>query len=222
MKKVVKKQLKEDEFVSTMTRVIEFVKRRTREIIVIAAACVFFILLYAGLRFLQAQNVKKESELLSRMLELRSELGQNPEKLTELKEMAGRGKFARVAFVLEATYWMEKGELEKAKEALAALKPEPRDFIYYQAQDLLGQVNHLQKNHDLAVAIYEKLEAEKPKEYGLDVILFHKAEAMEGKGDRKAALALYKDIQEKYPQSTYGFDAAERARKIESAASPSL
>jgi predicted negative regulator of RcsB-dependent stress response len=222
MKKIVKKQLKEDEFVSTMTKVIDFAKRRTREIIIIAAAGVFFFLLYASLRFLQAQNVKKESELLSQMLELRSELGQNPEKLAELKQMAGRGKFARVAFVLEATYWMEKGELEKAKESLVTFQPEPRDFVYYQAQDLLGQINLLQKNYDQAVAIYQKLEEAKSKDYGLDVILFHKAEALEGKGDREAALALYKDIQEKYPQSYYSYDASERARKIESAKSPSL
>jgi tetratricopeptide (TPR) repeat protein len=222
MKKVVKKQLKEDEFVSTMTKVFEFAKRRRREIIIVAAAGVFFILLYAGLRFLQAQNTKKEGELLSRMLELRTELGQDPAKLAELKQMAGRGKFARFAFVIEATYWMEKGELDKAKEALATLPPEPRDFIYYQAQDLLGQINLLEKNYDQAVAIYQKLEEAKPKEYGLDVILFHKAEALEGKGDRQAALALYKDIQEKYPQSYYGFDASERVKKIESATPPSL
>jgi predicted negative regulator of RcsB-dependent stress response len=222
MKKVVKKQLKEDEFVSTMTKIFEFVKKRRREIIIIAAAGVFFILLYAGLRFLQAQNIKKESELLSRMLELRAELSQNPAKLAELKQTAGRGKFARLAFVLEATHWMERGELEKAKEALATLKPEPRDFIYYQAQDLLGQINLLQKNYGQAVAIYQKLEEAEPEEYGLDVILFHKAEALEGKGDREAALALYKDIQKKYPQSYYSFDASDRVRKIESATPPSL
>ncbi len=222
MKKVVKKQLKEDEFVSTMTIIFEFVKKRTREIIIIAAAGVFFVLLYAGLRFLQAQNVKKESELVSQMLDLRTELGQNPEKLAELKKLAGRGKFARLAFILEATYWLEQGELEKAKEALAPLPPEPRDFIYYQAQDLLGQVNLFQKNYDQAVAIYEKLEKAKPEDYGLDVILYHKAEALEGKGDRQAALALYKSIQEKYPQSYYSFDASDRAKKIESATTPSL
>ncbi|MBM3285065.1 MAG: tetratricopeptide repeat protein [Candidatus Aminicenantes bacterium] len=222
MKRVFKKQLKEDELVSTMTKVVNFVKGRTREIMLVAIGLAFLFLLYLGLRFIQAQNVDKESRILSQILALRTELKTNPEKREELRRLAGQGKFRRLAYVLEATHWVEQGELEKAEEALTRIAPKTKDFIYYQAQDLLGQIHFFRENHDQAIAVFQKIEEEKPEAYGLDVILYHKAEALEAKGDKEAALAVYKAIREKFPQSYYGYDASERARKIESAAPPSL
>ncbi|MGQ9673757.1 MAG: tetratricopeptide repeat protein [Candidatus Aminicenantales bacterium] len=215
MKKVVKKQLKENEFVSTMTKVLHFIKRRSREILIISASLAFGVLLFFGVRFIQAQNIKKDNERLSQILALKSELRANPEKLAQLTKLAGQGKLTRLAFIIEASSWVEKGEVEKAEEVLARFPLQPRDFLYYQGQDLLGQIMLFQKKFDQAIAIFEKVEKEKPKDYGLDVVLFHKAEALEAKGDRDAALAVYKSIQEKFPQSYYGFDAGERARKLE-------
>ncbi len=217
MKKVVKKQLKEDEFVSTLTKILRFIEKRTKELIIVAAAIVFFVLLFLGLRLIQAQNVKKQSQLLSQLLELRTELGTKPENVAKLDELAGKGKFSRLAYVFIATHWVEQGDLEKAKASLAKVQPEPKDFIYYQAEDLLAQVNSLEKNYDQAIAIYKRIEDAKAKAYPLDVVLFHKAEALEGKGEKMEALAVYKKVQQDYPQSYYGVDAAEKARKLEAA-----
>jgi predicted negative regulator of RcsB-dependent stress response len=217
MKKVVKKQLKEDEFVSTLTKILRFIEKRTKELIIVAAAIVFLVLLYFGLRFIQAQNVKKQSLLLSQLLELRSELGTKPENVAKLEQLAGKGKFSRLAYVFTATYWVEQGDLEKAKASLAKLQPEPKDFVYYEAQDLLAQVNSLEKNYDGAIAIYKKIEEAKTKSYPLDVVLFHKAEALEGKGEKQEALMVYKKVQQDFPQSYYGFDAVEKVRKLEAA-----
>lgn len=222
MKRVVRKQLKEDEFVSTMTKVINFIKIRTRLILFVSAGLVFLILFYLGVRFIQAQHLRKESELLSQLLSLKAELKTNPEKLADLGKLAGGGKFGRVAFVIEATYWVEKGEFERADEALAKFPEQPKDFLYFQAQDLLGQIQVFRKNYDQAIAIFERIEKEKPEKYGLDVILYHKAEALEARGNRGAALSVYKSLQEKFPQSYYGFDASERARRLESNVQPSL
>jgi predicted negative regulator of RcsB-dependent stress response len=217
MKKVVKKQLKEDEFVSTMTKIWRFIQARTKEILVAVAAVVFIVLLYAGVRLIRAQQVRKESRLITQLLELRSTSNAKPENLAALEKMAGSGKYARLGYVLTATYWVEKGDLEKAKESLGKIKPAPQDFIYFQARDLLAQVNAMQKDYDQAIAIYTKIEEAKPKDYCLDAVLFHKAEAFEAKGSKPEALAVYKKIQEQFPQSYYGYDAAERARKIEAA-----
>jgi predicted negative regulator of RcsB-dependent stress response len=217
MKKVVKKQLKEDEFVDTMTKIWRFVQARTKEIIIGAAVIVFIGLLYTGIRFIRLQQTRKESRLISQMLELRTTANSKPEDLVALEKLAGNGKFARLGYVLTATYWVEKGDLEKAKESLDKIKSSPQDFIYFQARDLLAQVNSIQKDYDQAIAIYTKIEEAKPKDYCLDAVLFHKAEALEAKGSKPEAVALYKKIQEQFPQSYYGYDAAERARKIEAA-----
>jgi len=217
MKKVVRKQLKEDEFVSTMTKIWRFIQARTKEILVAAAVIAFIFLLYGGIRFIRAQQTRKESRLLSQLLELRSSADAKPENLAALEKMSGNGKFSRLGNVLVATYWVERGDLEKAKESLLKIRPSPRDFIYFQAQDLLAQVHALQKDYDQAVTIYHRIEEAKPKCYTLDAVLFHKAEVLEAKGDMPEALALYKKIQEQFPQTYYAYDAAERALKIETA-----
>jgi predicted negative regulator of RcsB-dependent stress response len=217
MKRIVKKQLKEDEFVSTMTKIMDFLKGRTKEILIGVAVVVFIGLLYGGIRLIRAQQIRKESRLISQLLELRSTSSAKPENLAALEKLAGKGKYARLGHILTATYWVEKGDLEKAKESLGRIKPSPQDFIYFQAQDLLAQVNAMQKDYDQAIAIYAKIEEAKPKDYCLDAVLFHKAEALEAKGSKPDALAVYKKIQEQFPQSYYGYDAAERVRKIEAA-----
>jgi len=215
MKRVIKKQLKEDEFVSTLTKVFRFVQKRTREISIAAAALGFIALLYAGLRLVQANNIKKESRMVTRLLDLRADLNTKPENLAEMEKLAGTGKFARLAYVLIATHWVEQGDLEKAKASLAKVGDGAKDFIHYQAQDLLAQILVREKGYDKAIAIYDQIFKENPKDYGLDVVLFHKAEALEGKGETKEAVAVYKKIQEDFPQSYFGYDASGKIRKLE-------
>jgi len=222
MKKDVKKQLKGDEFVSTVTKVMHYIETRTHEIIIGLCVLAFIALLFVGLRFLQTQNLKRASETLGRMLELRSTLAANPENLPKLEALQGKGRYGRVPYVLLGSYWVEKGDLAKAKEILAKVGSSPRDYTYYQAQDLLGKVDTLSRNYDEAVALYEKLEKDKSDAYPLDVLLFHKAETLEAKSDTAAALAVYKKLQQDYPQSYFGYDAAERARKLEGTGLPSM
>jgi predicted negative regulator of RcsB-dependent stress response len=217
MKKVVKKQLKEDEFVSTVTKVMRFLEEHVKEILLGVAGAAVIVLLFLGMRFIQIQHARKESRLLSQLLELRSTAGAKPENLAALEKMAGSGKYARLGYILTATYWVEKGDLEKALESLGRIKASPKDFIYYQSQDLLAQVEVLKKDYDPAIAIYTRIEEAKPKDYCLDAVLFHKAEALEAKGSKPEALALFKKIQADFPQSYYGYDAAERVRKLEPA-----
>jgi tetratricopeptide (TPR) repeat protein len=94
--------------------------------------------------------------------------------------------------------------------------PERRkDLLYYQAKDLLAQIHFKRKNYDKAIEIYKKIEDEDPKDHSLDVILFHRAEVHEEKGEFEEALVLYKKIQEEFSQTFYGYDAAEKIRKLE-------
>jgi predicted negative regulator of RcsB-dependent stress response len=222
MKKDVKKQLKEDEFVSTANKVFHFIETRTHEIIIGLCVLAFIALLFVGLRLIQAQNLRRESQALGQMLELRSTLFANPGNLAKLEQLQGKGRYGRLPYVLLGTYWVEKGDLAKAKDLLAKVGSSPKDFIYCQAQDLLGKVDMLSNNYDQAVAVYDKLEKDKAGDYTLDVVLSHKAEALEGKGDKQGALAIYKKLQQDYPQSYFGYDAAERVRKLEGTGLPPM
>lgn len=217
MKKIVKKQLKEDEFLSTMNKILRFFQTQLKLILMGVAAVAVLALVYSGVRFFQARQVKKESRLIGELLELRSTSGTESGNLAEMEKISGDGKHARLGYVLLATHWVENGDLEKAKDYLEKIESSPRDFIYFQARDLLAQIFAKQKDYEQAVAIFTEVEAAKPSAYPLDAVLFHKAEALEAKGDKPEALALYKKLQEEYPQSYFGYDAAEKARKLEAA-----
>jgi predicted negative regulator of RcsB-dependent stress response len=217
MKRRIKKQLKEDEFVSGMTKFMQFVKKWEREVIIAAAAATALILLFLGFQFLKAQQAKKESRAVGEILELRADLSHNPQNVARLEQMGGRGKFARIAFISLATYWIEQGQLDKAEAALLQIKNDPRDFFYYQAQDLASQIAVLKGDFDKAINVLKKIEEEKPKDYLLDAVLFRHAEALEKKGSIPEALIMYKKLQEEYAQTYYGYDASLRVRKLEGA-----
>jgi tetratricopeptide (TPR) repeat protein len=215
MKRIKRKQLKEDEFVSTVNKIFRFVKERTKELAALVVLLAALLLIIAGLKFVTGENRKKESRLLTQILNLHSELNNNPENVAQLEELAGDGKFSRLAYLLLATYCVENGDYDKAQSYLEKMPENRKDTFYYQAQDLLAQIYFKRKNYDEAIEIYKKIEDDDPKDHSLDVILFHRAEVHEEKGEFEEALALYKKVQEGFSQTFYGFEAAQKIRKLE-------
>ena len=122
-----------------------------------------------------------------------------------------------MAYLELATYWMEKGDLEKAEEQVGKVKSTPKDVLYYEAQELLAQIAIKKKAYDKALDIYKKIEEEKPKSYPLDAVLFHMGEALQLKGDSKEALAVFKKLQEEYSQTYFGYEASLKVAKLEGA-----
>lgn len=215
MKRTTKKQLKEDEFITDMNKFWDFAKKWRKEILIAAAALGAVVLLFLGFQFLKSQQTNRDSRELGRILELRGSLAKNPQNIAVLEQSAAKGKYARIAGLSLVTHWVEQGQLDKAQAALALIKDSPKDFFYYQARDLAAQVAILKGDYDGAIGILKKVEEEKPKDYTLDAVQFHHAEALEKKGSVVEALAMYKKLQEDYAQSYYGYDASLRARKLE-------
>ena len=215
MKKVMKKRLKEDELVSTLTKVLDFAKKRSRELMFAAAAIVVILLVFFVSNIIKAQAIKKDSRLLADIIEINSQLKDNPEKVSELEALAGSGKFSRVAYLKLAAYWIENGDSEKARSYLEKIPEKRKDITYYQAQDMLAQIYFRNKEYDKAISIYKSIEEEDQKDYAHDAILFHLAEAHEGKGELDAALELYKKVQADYSQTFYGFDASKKVSELE-------
>lgn len=215
MKRIKRKQLKEDEFVSTVNKIVRFVKERTKELVALAVLLAALLLVFAGFKIVTGENRKKESLLLTQILNLHSELNNKPENVAQLEELAGDGKFSRLAYLLLATYYVENGDYDKAQSYLEKMPENRKDTFYYQAQDLLAQIHFKRKDYDKAVEIYKKIEEADPKDHALDVILFHRAEVHEEKGEVEEALALYKKVQEEFSQTYYGFEAGQKVRKLE-------
>jgi predicted negative regulator of RcsB-dependent stress response len=217
MKRAERRQLKEDEFVSGMTRFLELAKTWGRELLIGLGVLVLLALVFLGITFLKNRGLRAESRVVGEILSLRASLDQKPENLPRLEKLAGSGKYSRVAYVALATYWLEKGELDKAERSASVVKPARRDFVAYQAQDLLAQICVRKKDFGRALEIYARIEKEKPASYPLDAVLFHKAEALELKGDVSEALAVFKKLQEEYNQTYYGYEASLKVGRLESA-----
>lgn len=215
MKRVMRKRLKEDEFVSTLTKIFDFAKQRTRELILGAAVLAIILLVIFVSNAIKAQSVKKDSRLLADILEISSQLKDNPDKVAELETLAGNGKFSRIAYLKLASYWIEQGDSEKAKSYLENMPDKRRDITYYQAQDMLAEIFIREKEYDKAIAIYRSIEEDKQKDYALDAVLFHMAEAYEGKEELDKALELYKRVQDEYAQTYYGYDASRKVAELE-------
>ena len=217
MKRKIKKQLKEDELVTGFQKFLEFAKTWQKEVIIFAVIVAVLAALYGSFQLIRAQQTKKESRRVGEILALRADLTKNPQNVAKLEQLGGTEKAARLAFISLATYWIEQGNLDKALASLAKIKDNPKDFFYYQAQDLTAQVEILKGRFDQAIQILKKIEEAKPKDYLLDVVLYHHAEALEKKGQPKEARDLYKKVQDEYAQTYFGYDASAKVKKLESA-----
>ena len=150
MKRTIKKQLKEDEFITDVNKFWEFARKWQKEIMIAAAALGGVALIFFGFQLLKSQQINRDSRELGRILEIRTSLAKNPQDVAKLEQAAAKGKYARVAALGLVTHWIEQGQLDKAQAALALIKDAPKDFMYYQARDLAAQVAILKGDYDAA------------------------------------------------------------------------
>jgi predicted negative regulator of RcsB-dependent stress response len=215
MKRATKKHLKEDKFQTTITNIVDFSQAHTKELSIAGVGVLILILAFFAFQMINAQQIKKENKTLDQILTLSSEIRDNPEKITELEVLAGNGRFSRIGYMELAKYWFEKEEFAKVTPYLDEIAKGKKDLLYYQAQDLKGQLYISQNDYDNAIALYGELEEKNPKEYVLDAVLFHKAQAHEKKGETAEALLLYKRLQEEFSQTYYGYDASAKVLNLE-------
>ena len=216
MKRKKRRQLKEDEFVSIVNKIFHYVRDHTKELVTLCVLAFVLVLVFFGVKYISRESQKKESQKLTQILDLQGDLNNKPENLARLEEIAGRGKFTRLGYIYLSSYWIENGDLEKAQIYLEKIPKKPRDVVFYQAQDLLGQIHLKRKDYDKAIEIYRAIEEDDPESYSLDVVLFHRAEVHEEKGETDEALALYRKIQQEFSQTYYGFDASQKVSQLES------
>jgi len=213
MKQQERHRLKQDDLAFGFKRLVVFGKKFGRQLAVAGVVIVALVLIYLGIQFIKTQGDKKESRVIGQVLELRGGLARNPGNLAKLEGF--KGKAGRLADVLVATYWVEQGDLDKAEASIGRVGDKPKDNIYYQGQGLLAQVHFWRKDYDKSIEIYKAILAENPKDYPLDGVLFHQAEALEKKGQKAEALEIYKRLQAEYAMTYYGYEAQTKVAALE-------
>lgn len=221
MKRRERKHLKQDEFVSTMTRIVRFFRQYQRELKIAAVSLAVIIGLMAIIKVIQIKSSARANQELATILKLSNNLRDKisstegePSEVSELEKLSGRGKYSRLAYLYLATYWVEKNDLNRAQSCLEKFPGEPRDLFYYQARDLLGEILIWRQEYDRAIEIYEALEKEKNMPYVRELILIHLAEVLEKKGEQKKALEKYRQLQQEFPYSAYIWNIADRIRRL--------
>jgi len=215
MKRAERRQLKENELATGLSQFLKWVKKHEKKFMVIAIALAALLIIIVSVRLLVSYQKSREASYLSQVLTLRAELEQKPESLSQLERMAEKGRYGRIASLTLASYYLEKSDLEKAEKSLERVKNKGQDLIHYQILDLHAQVQIKKGNYDQAIEVYRRIEKENPRQYPMDVVLFRLAEAYEKKGENGQALNIYKDLQTKYQNTYYGYQAAFKVMKLE-------
>ena len=213
MKQQERHRLKQDDLAFGLHRLVNFGRQFGRQLAIVGIVIVVLALVYVGLQFLRGQSRQKDSRAIGEVLQLRAELPKNPANLAKLEAYTGNP--GRLADVLVGTYWVEQGDLDKAEASVLKVKENPKDMTYYQAQDLLAQIYFLRKNYDKTIEIYKGIINDNPKEYPLDGVIYHQAEALEKKGQKAEALTLYKKLQTEYAQTYYGYESQAKITSLE-------
>ncbi|MBC7364141.1 MAG: tetratricopeptide repeat protein [Candidatus Aminicenantes bacterium] len=216
MKRTERKQLKEDELATGLSRFLKWAKQHEKEFMALAIGLAVILVVVVAVNLVINYQRSREASYLSEVLTLRAELDKKPENLEKLQQMTRKTRYGRIASLILASYYLEKNEVQKAEEILAAVKDKGRDLIHYQIVDLYAQIKIKKGQYDEAINLYRQIEKEKPKSYPLDVILFHLAEAYEKKGEIQNALQIYRDLQANYQNTYFGYQAALKAMQLES------
>ena len=215
MKRTERHHLKEDEMAHGVHWLVEFFQRYQREVYIVLGAVAFAAAVFSGLMILRAHARSVQSAAVGQVTALAAEIETTPTKLADLEKLAAGGRTARLATLELARYWAEKSDWAKADSYLAKIPSGPKDLLFYQAEDLKGQVALARKDYDKAIGIYKKITDEKPKAYPLDAALFGLAQSQEAKGETAAAIETYQKLQADFPQTYYGYEASLRAGKLE-------
>jgi predicted negative regulator of RcsB-dependent stress response len=217
MKRKERRQLKENELATGLSRFVKWIKKHEKKFRAAAVGLVALLVVLVAVRLLLNYQKGQEARYLSEVLALKADLKQKPENLAKLEELSQKKRYERMASLALACYYLEKNDLDRAEQILARVKDTGRDLVHYQILDLYGQIQIKRGNYDQAIEIYRQVEKEKPDDYPLDVVLFRLAEACEKKGDREQALNVYRDLQANYQNTYYGYQASLKLVSLEAA-----
>ena len=241
MKKELKKQIKSDEFVSVLQRVVSFASQRTSELKILGVVLALLVAGGLGLdSWLEARR-HEASRAFGEAVELfhapiinelpeGAELPPGPSfgsrddkyrKAQAAFDGFGR-RHARSDQATSAAYYgglcrIELGQLDEAEELMRDLasRKQPEALEPALALLALGRVHRLKGETDEAIETYRRLLDDEQAALPRDEALMGMAAAFE-EGNRLAeARAAYEQLTERFPGSVYATDARTRAAYLE-------
>lgn len=219
MRRVTRKKLKQDDFVSIVDQMIQFFSENWRPIVAAVGALVVVFLLWWGLSSWTQNRNSKASQMLAATTE-KMDKAATPEdrkavedELREVIDRYGRTPQADEAHILLARMLIEDGSTDEARRLLSAVSEENKDTATVRVATL--DLLHLRVASGQASEVARELQAMvagKDPRLPRDVALYELARVSRSEGDVTQAREYFQKLVDDFPESPY---AAEARRSLQ-------
>jgi predicted negative regulator of RcsB-dependent stress response len=216
MKKKEREHLKEDPFQVFIQKTLGFLETFKKQILIgIAAAAVIIIAVFL-ISFLKAGTVSTNNRLYSEAQKIlesdKFTLDQKIEKLNELDKKSGIS--SSISLSLAALYF-EKGDVQKAKEALDKYPGSDYKMINDKKTLMEAEIMDASGKSKEALDMLYKIFSDAKSEVAKDFILLKMARIQLKTEKQDTAIANLKKLTDEYPQSYYLREAQALLKKAE-------
>lgn len=221
MRRVTRKKLKQDEFVSTVDQIFDWLMANWRPVVGAVAAVVVVFLVWLGASALRGQREEKISLMLSDALqklesaETETAETEAEEALRAIADSYTHSRQADVARVLLAKRLAERDQYNEARDLLIAVSDRDKDTPQVRVATL--DLIHLRVASGQAAQVIEELEqmvSGQDQRLPRDVALFELADVLIREKKRDEAKKYLEKLVEDFPESTYTQRARERLREL--------
>ena len=221
MRRVTRKKLKQDEFVSIVDQVIQWFSENWRPVAAAAAGAVAVFLLWWGLSAWSGHRKEAASQALASSLEqldkaATAEAREDAESaLREVIDRYGRTPQADEARVILARLLVDDGKVDEARKLLTKVAQKRKDSptVRVATLDLIG----IQVASGQAAEVIPQLEAMvtgKDPRLPRDVALYELAEVNITEGNHDKAREYLQKLMEDFPESPYAGQARQKLQEL--------
>lgn len=208
MKRKEKAHLKEDPLVAFVEKSIAAIKKNARKILIgtVSVLCLVVILLL--ILYLKSHSVSADNDLYLKALNIRdSKEFTFEQKVEKLKQLKGKKGLSSVTPLFLARLYFEKGEIQKAEEALKGFSESKLKLINDEKKLLEAEVLNTSGKKQEAVDLMYKLFSDPDSEIAQDYLLLRMAKIQLKIGHTKSAISNLKKITEEFNNSLYNYEA---------------
>lgn len=231
-KRITRKQMKKDEFVSTVSKMAMYVEEHWKPFVYGAGALVVLILIiFLSVVYMQHREEKLKQALNKGIEYFHAPITGGSEELAviagpsfttekeryeealkifqEILEDAPRSKVSSLALYYSG---LSHFHLEMHQEAAADLEKflerANETLLRDVAQSALAQAYFKQENYDGSATIWSEIAEDQTSLYPRSDALLHLAETKNAQGNKEEALKIYKKIVEEFPGTTAAMTAS--------------
>ncbi|MGE5340083.1 MAG: tetratricopeptide repeat protein [Candidatus Omnitrophota bacterium] len=204
MKKNEREHLKVDPFKQFIEKTLHLMRTYLRQIEIVAVCVVGIIVIVAGVKLYQYYSAKSENALYSKVIQIKADENLTvDQKIEKLSKLDTKGGICSSVKLFLASLYFEKGDLNKAREALDKYSSSDIKVLDDQKKLLEADILNASNKPKEALDILDKLMADPKSSVAKDFILIKMAGIQIKTGQKDTAKANLTKITENNSPSPY-------------------